>query len=142
MIAFIKKANPDILTPVYKTKGSAGADIHASEDATILSGESTMVPTGLFLEAPEGFECQVRSRSGLASKGIVVFNSPGTVDSDFRGEMKVLMYNATKWHYKIKKDDRIAQLIFAPVFQAKFTEVPELSKTDRGEGGWGSTGVR
>ena len=138
----IKKLRPDILTPVYKTDGSAGCDIHSSENAIVQPGTTTLVPTGLFLEVPEGYECQVRARSGLALKGVTVFNGSGTVDSDFRGEMKILLYNASTWPFKVNKDDRIAQMVFAPVTRAKFEECSELSKTERGEGGWGSTGVK
>lgn len=137
----IKKLDPDLSTPVYKTVGSAGCDICASEDTVVPWNGPAMVPTGLFIEVPEGYECQVRPRSGLAKEGITVFNSPGTVDSDFRGEMKILLYNVTDFDFEIKKGDRIAQLVFAPVEQAQFEVVDELSETIRGHGGWGSTGV-
>jgi dUTP diphosphatase len=136
----IKKLCPEVPTPVYKTEGSAGCDICASEDALVLPQGTTMVATGLFVEVPEGYECQVRSRSGLALLGITVFNSPGTVDSDFRGEMKVLLHNAGRSGHHVCMGDRIAQLVFAPVERAQFEVVDELSSTDRGAGGWGSTG--
>jgi dUTP diphosphatase len=136
----IKKKNPEIPTPQYKTTGSAGCDICASENIIVPWGSSVLVPTGIFLEVPEGYECQVRPRSGLALKGITLMNSPGTVDSDFRGEMMILLVNHSNVNYSVNKGDRIAQLVFAPVTQATFEEVDELSETARGTGGWGSTG--
>lgn len=102
-----------------------------------------MVSTGLFLEVPEGYECQVRPRSGLAAKhGVTVLNAPGTLDSDYRGELKILLYNAGRVSFPFGVGDRIAQLVFAPVEQAAFYEVENLSETDRGGGGFGSTGVK
>jgi dUTP pyrophosphatase len=102
-----------------------------------------MVGTGLFLEVPEGYECQCRPRSGLAARhGITVLNSPGTIDSDYRGENMVLLVNHSDKDFKVEKGMRIAQFVFSPVVQAQFEEVDELSATSRGAGGFGSTGVR
>jgi dUTP pyrophosphatase len=143
LIVKLKKSHPDIPTPVYKTLGSAGCDVCASEDVLIYPLETVLVGTGLFLEVPEGYECQIRTRSGLALKGITVLNSPGTLDSDYRGELKVILHNSKDdFPFRVMRGDRIAQLVFAPVYQATFEEVEELSKTERGEGGFGSTGVR
>jgi dUTP pyrophosphatase len=139
----IKLLCASALVPQYKTVGSAGCDIHASHDVCIpAKGGTAMVPTGISVEVPEGYECQARPRSGLAKQGIVVFNSPGTVDSDFRGEMMIMLINHSTKDYHVRAQDRIAQLVFAPVVQAKFEVVDELTPTERGAGGWGSTGVR
>ena len=139
MIVKIKKSNPSIPTPVYKTAGAAGCDVTASEYITLRPGESSLVKTGLFLEIPEGFECQVRPRSGLAAKhGITVLNSPGTIDSDYRGELGVILVNHGSETYTVKEGERIAQLVFAPVVQASFVEVDELSSTVRNDRGFGS----
>lgn len=143
MIVRIKKSDDSVQTPVYQTPGSAGCDVCSAEDVVIRAGKTAMVRTGIFLEVPEGFECQCRPRSGLAFKhGITVFNSPGTVDSDYRGEMKVLLFNASDVDFQVTKGMRIAQFVFAAVEQVAFQVVDELSETDRGGGGWGSTGVK
>jgi len=128
--------------PIYQTLGSAGCDVTSVENVVIPAGRTKLVKTGIFLEVPEGFECQVRPRSGLALKnGITVFNSPGTIDSDYRGEVMILLYNVgSAGDYFVKKGERIAQLVFAPVVQATFEEVDELNVTSRNAGGWGSTG--
>lgn len=124
------------------TPGSAGMDIHADEDVTLYSFETRPVKTGLAFEIPLGYELQVRPRSGLALKHeITVLNSPGTVDSDYRGEIKVLLANHGVKKFVIQRGDRIAQLVLAPVLQASIEEVSELSDTVRGTGGFGSTGV-
>ena len=131
-------ASEGALLPVYKTSGAAGADVCAflKEDIVIHHGEYTLVPTGLF------FEIQVRPRSGLAFKnGVTVLNTPGTIDSDYRGELKVLLVNLGKEDFTVKSGDRIAQIILAPVTQADFVQAQLLSQTERGEGGFGSTGV-
>lgn len=141
MIIKIKKVSAGVPTPAYQTAGSAGCDVVASSDALIYPGKRYLVPTGLFLEVPCGYECQVRPRSGLALKhGVTVLNSPGTIDSDYRGEVCVLLYNAGDEPFEVKPGDRIAQLIFAPVTRAEFELVDELSDTERGTGGFGSTG--
>lgn len=131
--------------PSYQSKGAAGADVCAflGEDVVIESGEYKMIPTGLFLEIPEGFEVQVRPRSGLAAKnGVTVLNAPGTIDSDYRGEIKVILINHSKQPFTVKNGDRIAQLVVASVVQASFESAERLSATERGEGGFGSTGIR
>ncbi len=137
-------ASKGAVIPEYKTKGAAGADLCALLDAplTIPAGKFAMVPTGLFFEIPEGYEVQVRPRSGLAAKnGITVLNTPGTIDSDYRGEIKVILINLGSSDFTINSGDRIAQMIIAPVIQASFSIVENLSQTERGSGGFGSTGV-
>lgn len=137
-----KRLDPAARVPVYSTPGSAGCDIHAVEAQHVPPRSRVMVRTGLAIEVPVGHECQARPRSGLAAKhGVTVLNSPGTVDSDFRGEMMILLFNTTDQGFDVFPGDRIAQLVFAPVVQATFAEVDELSETSRGAGGWGSTGT-
>ena len=130
--------------PAYKSEGASGFDIRAclKEDIILKPGERTIIPTGLSFEIPPGFELQSRPRSGLALKqGLTVLNSPGTIDSDYRGEIKTLILNTSQKNVTIKDQDRVAQLVLCPVFRAKFVEWSELSKTKRGGGGFGSTGV-
>ena len=137
-------ASKGAIIPEYKTAGAAGADLCALLDAplTIPAGRSAMIPTGLFFEIPEGYEVQVRPRSGLAAKnGVTVLNTPGTIDSDYRGEIKVILINLGQSDFTINSGDRIAQMIIAPVIQASFTTVDQLNETDRGAGGFGSTGL-
>lgn len=132
---------PDGIVPQYATDGSAGADITASAEVVLARGARVLVPTGIRLVIPNGFEAQVRPRSGLALKhGVTVLNAPGTIDSDYRGEIKVLLINLGEQQYTVRVGDRIAQLIIAPVVQARFKEalIPE---SDRGSGGFGSTGL-
>ena len=129
--------------PQYETSQSAGVDLKANikEPIQLESLERCLVKTGLFLELPAGVEAQVRPRSGLAlKKGITVLNSPGTIDADYRGEVGVILINLSKDKFSIEPGDRIAQLVFAKHEQADFHEVDMLSETDRGEGGFGSTG--
>lgn len=129
--------------PVYKTSGAAGADLCAFLDEPVLlkKGKSVCVPTGLFFEIPQGYEIQIRPRSGLAFKnGITVLNTPGTIDSDYRGEIKIILINLGEEDFVINNGDRIAQMVISPVTQASFSLVTELSSTDRGDGGFGSTG--
>ncbi len=124
---------------------SAGADLHANTDEPIVieSLERVLIPTGLFIELPEGFEAQIRPRSGLAFKnGITVLNSPGTIDADYRGEIKVLLVNVSRDPFTVSPGDRIAQMVIAKCEQAEWLSETELSKTDRGEGGYGHTGTR
>jgi dUTP pyrophosphatase len=131
--------------PNYETIASAGMDLRANitEPITINSLERTLVKTGIFIELPVGFEAQVRPRSGLAAKkGITVLNSPGTVDADYRGEIGVIVVNLSKEPFIIENGERIAQLIIAKHERAEWIEVEELSETSRGEGGFGSTGVK
>ena len=127
--------------PVYATSGAAGMDVVSAEDVTIAPGARHAVATGLALAIPQGYEIQVRPRSGLALKhGITVPNTPGTIDSDYRGELKVILINLGDDLFAIQRGDRVAQLVLAPVVQAAWDEVAELDATTRGEGGFGSTG--
>lgn len=140
----IPKEQRDFAKPSYETSGSAGMDVAAclDESITILSGEIVLVPTGFALAIPQGFEIQVRPRSGLAiKKGITIVNAPGTIDSDYRGEVKVGLINLGNDEVVIERGDRVAQLILAPVVQAELVEVSALDKTQRGAGGFGHTGV-
>lgn len=138
-------ASQGAIVPEYKTAGAAGADLYAflpEETVVIEPGKRAVIPTGLFFEIPEGYEIQVRPRSGLAAKnGVTVLNTPGTIDSDYRGELKVILINLGDDSFSVKNGDRIAQMVIAPVIQAEFLQVSELSETDRGNGGFGSTGV-
>jgi len=134
----------DLPLPAYETAGAAGLDLRAAiTDTLVLApGERTLVPTGLAMQLPEGFEGQVRPRSGLAVRhGVTVLNAPGTVDSDYRGEIKVPLINHGDEPFPITRGDRIAQLVIAPVTHAELTEVAALDPTGRGAGGFGSTGV-
>lgn len=127
--------------PAYATDGAAGMDVLAAEDVSIAPGARHAVATGLALAIPAGFEIQVRPRSGLALKhGISVPNAPGTIDSDYRGELKVILINHGETSFAIARGDRIAQLVLAPVVQAAWDEVETLGDTERGAGGFGSTG--
>ncbi len=129
--------------PTYATEGSAGMDVHAAvtENLVLAPGEVAMVPTGLAVAIPQGYECQVRSRSGLAAKhGVFALNSPGTIDSDYRGEVKVILANFSKAPFTIERGMRIAQLVFAKHEVVAWKIVPSLADTKRGSGGFGSTG--
>ncbi|MCY1664957.1 dUTP diphosphatase [Rhizobium sp. SL86] len=130
--------------PSYETRGAAGMDIRAAVDApmTLAPGQRALVPTGFVFEIPEGFEVQVRPRSGLAFKnGITCLNTPGTIDSDYRGEVKVLLVNLGDQDFVIERGMRIAQLVVSPVVQARVEEAHTFGDTARGAGGFGSTGV-
>ena len=136
--------NPASPLPRYMTPHAAGMDLFASLDAniTLLPGERALVPTGLALAIPEGYEAQIRPRSGLAlHHGITLVNSPGTIDSDYRGEICVIIINHGKEPFTVKNGDRIAQMVFAQFARADLQEVPELSETLRNDGGFGHTGV-
>jgi len=127
--------------PSYETGGSSGMDVRSVEDCVIESNSWKLISTGLFPETPSGYEIQVRSRSGLAAKyGVFVLNSPGTVDSDYRGEIKIILANMGSEIFKISKGDRIAQLVVSPVTKATVISVDTISNTERGVGGFGSTG--
>ena len=127
--------------PAYATDGAAGMDVLAAENLTLKAGQRHAVATGLAVAIPQGYEIQVRPRSGLALKhGITVPNTPGTIDSDYRGELKVILINHGADDFAIARGDRIAQLVLAPVTQAAWEEVEELDDTARGAGGFGSTG--
>jgi dUTP pyrophosphatase len=131
----------DLPLPAYATAGAAGMDVVSAEDVTLAPGARHAVATGLAVAIPQGFEIQVRPRSGLALKhGVTVPNTPGTIDSDYRGELKVIMINLGAEPFAIRRGDRVAQLVLAPVTQASWLEVDELDETARGEGGFGSTG--
>ena len=142
-IKIINKSDNQL--PNYETIASAGMDLRANiqESITIKTLERTMIPTGLFIELPIGYEAQVRPRSGLAAKnGITCLNSPGTVDADYRGEIKVILVNLSHDDFTINNGDRIAQMVIAKHERADFIEVEELSETARGQGGFGSTGLK
>ncbi len=127
--------------PAYATAGAAGMDVVSAEDLTLAAGARHAVPTGLAIAIPQGYEVQVRPRSGLAlNHGITVPNTPGTIDSDYRGELKVILINHGHTAFEIRRGDRIAQLVLAPVTRAAWLPVEELDETVRGEGGFGSTG--
>lgn len=137
------KALEGVTIPEYKTAGAAGADVCAFVDAPVelLPGEKALIGTGLFFAIPDGYEIQVRPRSGLAAKnGVTVLNTPGTIDSDYRGELKVILINLGKETFTVNKGDRIAQIVAAPVTRAQFCAVETLDETERGSGGFGSTG--
>ncbi len=142
----IKRISADfnnIELPVYSTPDSAGMDIRAAltEDLYIHPGEIVLVPTNLSVEIPQGYEIQVRPRSGLAIKyGIGVLNSPGTIDADYRGEIKIILFNYGKTDFKISSGDRIAQIVLSKVYTAKFIETGILASSSRGDGGFGHTG--
>ena len=138
-------SDPSVPLPSYESAGAAGADIRANLPGqaamTLKPGERTLVPTGLRLEIPEGFEVQIRPRSGLALKhGITLPNSPGTIDSDYRGPLGIIVMNAGAESFTINHGDRIAQMVVAPVVQARFEVTSDLSDTERGGQGFGSTG--
>ena len=138
----IKKLHKNIILPEYKTDGSSGMDLMANVEQTvkILPGEKKMISTGIMVAIPEQYEIQIRPRSGLAAKnGISVLNTPGTIDSDYRGEIKVILINHGKDIFEIKKNDRIAQMIVCPIIKVELEEVESLPETVRGERGFGST---
>ena len=139
----LKKLNSKIKLPVYKTDGSSGMDLMAfvQKPILIIPGKSEIIPTGLSVAIPENTEIQIRPRSGLAAKNnISVLNTPGTIDSDYRGEIKVILYNHGNNDFIINNGDRIAQMILMPVVKMELEETRDLPKTIRGEGGFGSTG--
>ena len=137
------KDNCKPVPPSYSTFGAAGADIRACITAPVVikPGERALIPTGLLFEIPEGYEIQVRPRSGLALKhGITCLNSPGTIDSDYRGEIGIILINTGKEDFTVENNDRIAQIVLSPVIRADFVTTGILSETERGSGGFGSTG--
>lgn len=143
MVIKIRTASGSKL-PHYQTPYSAGADLYANLEnpVTIDPGKRSLISTGLYLEIPANFEGQIRPRSGLAYKhGITVLNSPGTIDADYRGEIKILLINLGEVSYTINNNDRIAQLVITPVTKAVFTQENTINDTDRGTGGFGSTGL-
>lgn len=141
----IKRLNKKAILPKYETSGSSGLDISAciEEGIIIKPGEKSLVPTGIAVSIPENYELQIRPRSGLAAKNSVsVLNTPGTIDADYRGEIKVILINLGSKPFKVEKGLRIAQMVICPVVQAELEEVDDLDKTGRGMGGFGSTGVK
>lgn len=131
--------------PAYETEGSAGMDLRASltEPVSLKPLQRALIPTGLYIELPQGYEAQIRPRSGLAiKKGISLINTPGTIDSDYRGEIKIILINLSNETAQVHHGERIAQMIINKYEQATFIEVNELSETERGEGGFGHTGVK
>lgn len=142
-IRIVNKSTNEL--PAYATAGAAGLDIRANltESIVLKPFERRLIPTGLFLEIPDGYEVQVRPRSGLAFKhGITVLNSPGTIDADYRGEVGVLLINLSQEDFEITHGERVAQIVVAPYVQANWIASESLSETDRGEGGFGSTGKK
>jgi len=140
-IRIVNKSKHDL--PKYETEASAGMDLRANLDESILLNplERTLIPTGLFIELPLGFEAQVRPRSGMAIKhGITVLNTPGTIDADYRVEIKVIIVNLSNHNYEISDGERVAQMIIAAHAKANWLQVKELNKTERGAGGFGHTG--
>ena len=139
----VKKFDKNINLPAYKTSGSSGMDLMAytKNKITINPGKTAMIPTGFAVAIPKNYEIQIRPRSGLAiKKGISVLNTPGTVDSDYRGEIKIILINLSKKSFVVKSGDRIAQMVLCPVTKGKLKEIKNLPKTVRGKGGFGSTG--
>ncbi|NCU17028.1 dUTP diphosphatase [Pallidibacillus pasinlerensis] len=139
----VKLVHKDAKLPFYANPGDAGLDLYSVEDKVIQPGEAELVATGLAIELPEGTEAQVRPRSGLALKhAVTVLNSPGTIDEGYRGEIKVILINHGKEPFKVEKHMRIAQMVIAPVTRVAIIQVEGLSDTTRGEGGFGSSGVK
>ena len=139
----IKRLSPSVQLPSYKTIGASGMDLMAfiEQPIELEPGKSCLVPTGLSVAFPEEYEIQIRPRSGLAAKNnITVLNTPGTIDSDYRGELKIILFNHGNENFLINNSDRIAQMILTPVIKMELHETDELPKTVRGEGGFGSTG--
>ena len=140
----IKRLAPDIPSPIRQTSGSSGFDLHANIDKVLPRGERMLIPTGIAIAIHCGYEAQIRPRSGLALKhGITVLNSPGTIDADFRGEIKVLLINHGEADFSVQRGDRIAQMVVAKVEMVELTDIgeKELPNSIRGDGGFGSTGV-
>ena len=139
----IKKLNPKVRLPIYKTEGSSGMDLMAFTDKPIKipANSSALIPTGISLAIPSDVEIQIRPRSGLATKSSIgVLNSPGTIDSDYRGELKIILFNHGNNEFTVNNNDRVAQMVLMPVLKMNFEEVDELPKTIRGSSGFGSTG--
>jgi len=140
----VRKKDPLVRLPQYETSGAAGMDIRAfiDRDITIAPMGRVKIPTGLFMAIPSGYEAQVRPRSGLAARsGVTIVNAPGTIDSDYRGEVEVLIINFGNEPFTVKNGDRIAQMVISPVIQLRVFETETLSETERGTGGFGSTGI-
>lgn len=141
MILKVKLLDPDARVPKYAKEGDAGCDLFSIKDMVIPVNQTAIVKTGIALEIPAGYECQIRPRSGYAAKfGITVLNTPGTIDSGYRGEIKVILINHGALPFIISKGDKIAQMVVSPIVTASFEIVKELSKSERGKNGIGSTG--
>lgn len=143
-VIMVKKREPAVRAPRYESPGAAGMDLRAflGGDVRIEPMGRARIPTGLFLEIPRGYEAQIRPRSGLAARqGITVLNAPGTIDSDYRGELEVILANFGEEGFSVKNGDRIAQMVVCPVARAQVVEAETLSDTERGSGGFGSTGI-
>lgn len=139
----VKRLKDNATLPTYMTNGSSGLDLYSAEEKIIPPGKWEVISTGIAVEIPYGYEGEVRSRSGIAKDhGIFVLNSPGTIDSDYRGEVKVILMNLGEESFKVNIGDRIAQLVISPVVKAEVLEVEELSNTERNAGGFGHTGRR
>ncbi|MGB9674569.1 MAG: dUTP diphosphatase [Nanopusillaceae archaeon] len=137
----VKKLDSKAIIPRYASEGSSGLDLYSIEECRVNPGEIKLIPTGISIEIPDGYEGQIRPRSGIASKyGITIINTPGTIDSDYRGELKLAIINLSKTPYSIHIHDRLAQLVISPVVKVDIEEVNELSETQRGKNGFGSTG--
>ena len=139
----IKKLNPKVRLPIYKTEGSSGMDLMAFTDKPIKipANSSALIPTGISLAIPSDVEIQIRPRSGLATKSSIgVLNSPGTIDSDYRGELKIILFNHGNNEFTVNNNDRVAQMVVCPIVKVKLKEVKKLPKSTRGKGGFGSTG--
>ncbi len=139
----IKKLNPSVQLPSYKTSGASGVDLMAfiEKPIELKPGKSCLVPTGLSVAFSKEYEIQIRPRSGLAAKNnISVLNTPGTIDSDYRGELKIILFNHGSENFMINNNDRVAQMVLAPIIKMELEETNELPETIRGEGGFGSTG--
>jgi len=139
----VKKLDPKVQLPSYKTDGSSGMDLLAfiNNPLIIKPGTSELIPTGITIAIPNNFEIQIRPRSGLAAKSnISVLNTPGTIDSDYRGELKIILFNHSKKEFIVNNNDRVAQIVLVPVSKVDFNEVDELPSSLRGKGGFGSTG--
>jgi|SRR3989344_3437408 len=139
----IKKLHSEAITPKYAHQGDAGMDIYSVEELIIPSKERGLVKTGLSFEIPEGYEIQVRPKSGLAlNHGLTILNTPGTIDSGYRGEICVIIFNSSAKDYQVKKSEKIAQIVLKKVESMDIEEVNELSDSSRGQGGFGSTGIK
>ena len=139
----IKKLNPSVQLPSYKTSGASGMDLMAyiEKPINLKPGKACLVPTGLSVAFPEEYEIQIRPRSGLAAKNnISILNTPGTIDSDYRGEIKIILFNHSNENFIIKNNDRVAQMVLTPIIKMELEETSELPKSIRGKGGFGSTG--
>lgn len=143
MTLAFKRIHPDAVLPAYAHEGDAGMDVRSVEDVTVPACGRALVHTGLVMLLPAGYEAQVRPRSGLALKsGITVLNTPGTIDSGYRGEIGVILFNSSKTDFSVRKNDRVAQLVIAPIVHVEAVAEESVDETERGAGGFGSTGER